>query len=478
VAAGIEFIGIDQDESFGGTAARGGLGCSIAGSPLQARLGISDSPERAIRDLTADQTEADLDWARLYYRSASRWVYDWLVDLGVTFETVLPSEGDSVPRFHLPHGLGARVMALAWERFRTLGADRNWRFGLTVTGMLKQGRSVTGVHVRDRTGVSQDIHGNAVILATGGFAGNLEQLRDLAPKFADVPRLLAGGGPSAQGSGHELAAQAGGYLTHLHNVYGYANGTPDYTDPSGRRGVVVRNGTDWIWINCHGQRFLNEDLTQAGRTATSHLLQQDGATCWAIFDDRVLNDLTVFDHYQQPGREDRRHTARRYLRYSPYARTASSCAALASCIGLAPEKLEDTIAGWHRLIASGASQDLLTGRSLTRIRPLGEGDWHAIQLFPLGRKTLGGVRTDLDCRVISNAGERIPGLYAAGELAGFGGGHLSGANSLEGLMAGGSLFSGRVAGRAAIVDAAMRGAASTELDPSRQVARGIDARDP
>jgi predicted oxidoreductase len=72
----------------------------------------------------------------------------------------------------------------------------------------------------------------------------------------------------------------------------------------------------------------------------------------------------------------------------------------------------------------------------------------AVRLHILTRKSLGGLETDLSARVIDVAGNPVPGLYAAGEVAGFGGGGMHGYNALEGTFLGGCIFSGRVAGRA------------------------------
>ena len=73
----------------------------------------------------------------------------------------------------------------------------------------------------------------------------------------------------------------------------------------------------------------------------------------------------------------------------------------------------------------------------------------AVRLNVLTRKTLGGLETDLDSRVLAPGGEPVPGLYAAGEAAGFGGGGVHGYRALEGTFLGGCIFSGRAAGRAA-----------------------------
>jgi predicted oxidoreductase len=83
-----------------------------------------------------------------------------------------------------------------------------------------------------------------------------------------------------------------------------------------------------------------------------------------------------------------------------------------------------------------------------RILDAGAGPLIAVRLSILTRKTLGGLETDLSARVLTSAGEPLPGLYAAGEVAGFGGGGMHGYRALEGTFLGGCLFSGRVAGRA------------------------------
>lgn len=93
-----------------------------------------------------------------------------------------------------------------------------------------------------------------------------------------------------------------------------------------------------------------------------------------------------------------------------------------------------------RLIRTAAPRPILEPK---------DGPLIAVRLSVLTRKTLGGLETDLDSRVLSSGGAPVPGLYAAGEAAGFGGGGMHGYRSLEGTFLGGCLFSGRSAGRAA-----------------------------
>jgi len=444
---GVDFIGLDKAERFGGTARRGGVGCSIAGSPLQHEGGIADDMPRAIADLAKEGNDPDTIWARFYYRRAVADVYGWYQQLGAHFDGILHFEGDSVPRWHKPAGGGARVMEMAWKAFGERGLQDRWRFACEVTDLLRDRERIAGVRVRDAAGRSFDLRARSVLLAAGGFGGNLEMARHESTMLRGAERLLAGGNPDAQGSLHAVAARYGAKLTGMENVYAYANGLQDYRDPSGRRGVVVRRIRSCVWVNRAGHRFHDEDVHITGLSATEVLLRQDGQRCWIILPESALSEVEIFDHYIEPGSETQGETVARFLARSPCVTKAQNLGELARKAGIDPQPLTTTVTQWNALLASGAARDPLTGRDLTGLQPLGPGPWYGIQLFPIVRKTLGGVATDRQCRVLDRAGRPIPGLFAAGELAGMGGGHLAGRRPLEGLMAGGSVFSGRIAGR-------------------------------
>jgi predicted oxidoreductase len=131
---------------------------------------------------------------------------------------------------------------------------------------------------------------------------------------------------------------------------------------------------------------------------------------------------------------------------SPWIVEALDLRELAVGAGIDPDGLAATVEAWNAALAAGATADPLTGRNLTSAEPIAGPPYYAIRFVPLVRKNLGGVRTDLRTRVLRADGTPIAGLYAAGELCGFAGGHLAGAIAQEGIMIGASLFSGRVAG--------------------------------
>jgi len=445
--AGISFVGIERAAEPGGTARRGGIGTSIAGSPYQRQMGIDDNWELAVADLRAEGNDPDPAWSRFYYRRAVADVYGWFDGLGVTFDRVTRHEGDSAARWHLPLGAGVRVMDAAWQKLAALGGADGWRFGVSVRDLLRDGDKVVGVRVEDANGKRADMVGGAVLLAVGGFAGNAQMGRRASPRFAGVERFLAGGNPDSQGELHRIVERHGGLLDKMQDVYAYANATPDYRDPSGVRGVVVRGIRNCIWVNREARRFHDEDLYITGRSAVDDLLKQPGQTCWVILDEAALPEVMIQDHYQAPGTETPHQTAARHIAHSPHFRSAGTLDQLAREIAMRPEALAATVADWNGLLRSGAAIDPLTGRRLEALRPLGQGRWVAVPFFPMLRKTLGGVATDLKCRVLDVNRKPIPGLFAAGELTGMGGGGMAGWRALEGLTAGGSLFSGRIAGR-------------------------------
>jgi len=445
-AAGASFVGLDQLAEFGGTAIISGGGCCIAGSALQRARGIDDSPALALRDLlAAGEGEADPEWARFYFEHSARDLYDWLVSFGVEFIDLKHQEDNTVPRWHQPRGAGRGIMTKLWEAMQARGIADCWHFGMTAEDLLWENGRVVGVLARDRAGEAHEFRGRAVVMATGGFMGNLDMVLEYGPALRRVARVLVGGGVGAQGTGHRLLARYGAMLTHMDNLWCYVYATPDYKDPTGRRGLVIRGIESNIWVTRAGRRFHNESRSGGG-SATPALLRQDPPTCWAILDREMVYKMEIADPYYRRGQEILFDKIEELLAESPYIAKGDTPEELARNAGIDVAGFVETFHRWNALLASGAEVDPETGRKLKGLKPFTTPPFYAIQFFPLARKNLGGVRTDLRCRVLNQQGQPLPGLYAAGELCGQAGGHIAGKRALEGIMIGASLFSGRVAG--------------------------------
>jgi flavocytochrome c len=447
-SAGADVLVLEALPEFGGTAATSGGGICIAGSSLQSERGLQDSPELALEDwLTFGGPDADADWAQLYLEASAAGLFDWLSEMGVTWTGVNKQEGNRAPRWHAPKGSGAGLMQVVETHARTMPI--HWEFGARVVDLIVAGNQVRGVVAEYADGSRVEFHAPAVLLASGGFNNNPDMVRTYAATQARGHKVLLGGGRGATGDGHAILERLGAAFVNLDVIWMYPYGTPDPTDPEGLRGLVLRGMDSDIWVNQRAERFHNESL-RGGASGATALLAQDPPQCWSIIDAAMARRVVVSDPaYQNHGAPDR-EAIQRLLDTSPFIARGASIAELAAGAGLNVATLEATIAEHNRVLASGATEDPQFGRPLERLEPIESAPFYAIQFLPLARKNFGGVRTDLECRVLRPDGSAIDGLFAAGELAGMAGGHINGRAGLEGTMLGPSLYSGRVAARAMV----------------------------
>jgi succinate dehydrogenase/fumarate reductase flavoprotein subunit len=156
--------------------------------------------------------------------------------------------------------------------------------------------------------------------------------------------------------------------------------------------------------------------------------------------------MEVADPYYRDGATVRRDRIQELLDTSPYIKKADRLDDLAQAIEVDVPTFLDEVQRYNQAFDAGLATEPAFGKSLAESKKFDTPPYYAIQLFPLARKNFGGVKTDLRCRVLNRFFEPIPGLYAAGELAGMAGGHINGRAGLEGTMLGPAIFSGRVAG--------------------------------
>jgi predicted oxidoreductase len=371
------------------------------------------------------------------YVAQSRGLYHWLVSRGVEWEEVeLQGNGNSVPRWHRPAGAGARLMQALLGS--SAEASIEWRYGVEVTRLLTRADAVVGVETD-----SGFVHADSVVIATGGFANDPELLGRYAPAVGPGSVLLRGGADQSLGRGHRLLEAVGALFVGLERTWVYPIGVVDHRQP-GDRGMVIRGLDQGIWVNLRGQRF-HDESKQDGADGTAALLEQEPSTCWAIFDERALSELG-FAHPDFRGEGLAvRERVDRFLAGSPHFHRADKLEQLAQAAGLPADTLAASVDELNAVIRAGAGRDPRFGRPLAGLRPI-QGPVCALRLYPIARKVLGGVRTDLGCRVLRPDGSVIRGLYAAGEVAGMAGGSINGRAALEGTMLGPSLFSGRIAG--------------------------------
>ena len=442
---------VEMSSVFGGHAVMAHGGLAIVDTPIQADAGIADSTELAERDFLDWGEDASAGWVALYVRRSNELILEWTRDLGVDYSsTVLQLPGNSVPRFHSPIGRGLGLVSPIYRA--ALAEPRvTFEWNLRVDNLLIEDGRVVGVEGEMlRHGARQEFRAAHVVLATGGFQSNLDMVREFWPETFDFPgRLLVGSGVNSVGIGHRVAQEAGAQLLHMDRQWNYATGLPDPRYPEGRRGLNSHNAAS-IWVNSAGDRFVNETASTKERLRA--VLRQDGARYWGVFDERGKRRLFVSGTHWNDF-----DTVERLILSNPeITARADTLAELGASIGLPPGKLDATVDRYNRMLAAGRDDDfrrfgfggvpydLAPGFEEGPI-PIERPPFYALTFYPLARKSMGGVAIDLETRALDAQGAPIPGLYAVGELAGFGG--INGWAGLEGTFLGPSIVTGRIAGR-------------------------------
>jgi predicted oxidoreductase len=443
--AGATVTVVEMSTVGGGHAILSNGAVSLVGTPLQEKRNIVDSPVLAQQDFVERGESPQLDWVKTYTENSRTFLYDWLTDLGVVFEGLVRPAGNSVARLHLARAKGWGLVGPLLRRcLETPAIQFYW--ATRADRLLIRSGTVKGVAVTNlRTRRQREIPADAVIVATGGFQSNLQRVLDNWPVGLPAPqRILLGAAHSATGGGHDLAQSAGGTLTRMDHQWNYVLGLPDPRDPEGKRGLAAFN-LNSIWVNAEGKRFTPELGDE--KLGLRSLLHQPGGNYWSIFDSKGKTGFSItLAGWENPGEVN-------HLIYNTgkIVIEADSLEALAAKIGLPAANLRATVERYNRLTETGVDEDFQAfgAKTFPKPRKIDTQPFYAAQFFPITRKSMGGVNVDLQCRVLRSDGTPVLGLYAVGEVTGFGG--INGKAALEGTFLGPGVYMGRVAGKTAAV---------------------------
>ena len=494
----VTLIDRHTEDSVGGLARTAFGGMALVGTPIQKRMGVIDTPELALSDWRSFAEFADSDvwplrWAEAYVEQSAERVYRWLLDKGMRYMPAVNwvergdfVPGNSVPRYHILWGTGFGLV----QRFADLLAthrhrDRlHYEFGCRVEDLLEEGGRIAGCRgVIEASDEERVFRGDRVLVATGGINGNLQKVRDNW-YWGDAPdEILNGSHPFCDGHLHDVVEQHGGTVTHLENMWNYAAGIPHPQAHFEGHGLSLIPCKSALWLDHTGQRIGPVPLITGFDTneMCRRLSLLEKPWSW-----QLLNWRIAAKEFAISGAEHNPHIRNgRLLRFlkelllgnhrlvrqmqeeSDHFIVAETLEALVermnSLDGSDHVKLENVAeaarsfddnvrrgpALWNddqlrRIVHARAwrSDRLRTckPKPLTNHPP-----FIAIKVRLITRKSLGGIQTDLSSRVLSNAGKPVPGLYAIGEAAGFGGGGASGRRSLEGTFLSGCILTARAA---------------------------------
>ena len=413
--------------------------------------------------------------------------------------------GNSVPRFHIVWGTGPAMVAPFARRVRA-GVEAglvDLRFRYRVAELVVSGGAVTGVRgaVLEPSGMARgqassrtevgsfEVAASAVVVTAGGLGGNHDLVRQNWPaRLGPAPQRLLSGVPAHVDGQMLLATEAAGAsLINGDRMWHYTEGVHDHSPVWARHGIRILPGPSSLWFDATGRRLpvpLFPGFDTLGTLA--HIATTGHQHTWFVATHRIVaKEFALSGSEQNPdltGKDVRRLATRvkagvaapvqafldRGEDFVVAPTLPELVAGMNRITGGAPQldvtTLEREIVARDREVTHPFTKDLQVtairgtrnylGDKLIRVAPPHRildpeaGPLIAVRLNVLTRKTLGGLETDLSGRVLRPGGEVFPGLYAAGEIAGFGGGGMHGYRSLEGTFLGGCLFSGRVAGRA------------------------------
>jgi predicted oxidoreductase len=414
--------------------------------------------------------------------------------------------GNSVPRFHITWGTGPGIIEPFERRLRAAAARGlvDLRFRHRVDELTISGGAVTGVagrtlapdtcargqsSNRDETG-DFELHAPAVIVTSGGIGGNHDLVRRNWPERMGTPpkKMISGVPAHVDGRMIAITEQAGGQVIHPDRMWHYTEGIRNWDPIWPMHGIRILPGPSSLWLDAVGRRLPVPLFPGFDTLGTlEHIMQTGHEHTWFVLTQKIIEkEFALSGSEQNPDITGRRVSDVLKARVGGGAPAPVEAFKKHGADFVVERDLRTLVEGMNRLtpeplldfaqieaevvardreMANPYSKDLqvtaihgarryLADR-VTRIaaphRLLDPdaGPLIAVRLNILTRKTLGGLHTDLSGRVLNASGEPVPGLYAAGEVAGFGGGGMHGYRALEGTFLGGCMFSGRIAGRAA-----------------------------
>lgn len=414
--------------------------------------------------------------------------------------------GNTVPRFHVTWGTGPGVLDPFLRRVKEHVAKGKiqFRFRHRVKELNFTGKVVTGVHGKileatdvkrgetsSRTEVgSFDFKSQAVIVTSGGIGGNFEKVRANWPtaRLGPAPDFLISGVPShVDGHMQETVKNQGGQVINPDRMWHYTEGLRNWNSIWPHHGIRVLPGPSSLWLDPTGKRLPFPYFPSSDTLGTlSHITNHRYPYTWFVLNRNIIKkEFALSGSEQNPdltGKSILLTLSRLRKNVQPSIQAFMDKGA----DFVVRNNLRELVDGMNKLnsnsivdfdtvereikdrdlqvineygkdpqlaIVRGARK-VLSEKLIRVVKPSPilapeNGPLIAVRMNILTRKSLGGLETDLASRVLNCEGTPIEGLYAAGEVAGFGGGGMHGYRSLEGTFLGGCIFSGRTAGRAA-----------------------------
>ncbi|APH69965.1 FAD-binding dehydrogenase [Aquibium oceanicum] len=415
--------------------------------------------------------------------------------------------GNSVPRFHITWGTGPGVIEPFERRVRehVEGGRVELKFRHRASRILRSGGRISGVagDILEPSTVQRgqksgrevvgdfELSAGAVIVTSGGIGGDLDLVRKAWPveRLGPPPKTMVAGVPHhVDGRMIAVAQEAGAAVINADRMWHYTEGVKNWDPIWPNHGIRILPGPSSMWFDARGERLPAPCLPGFDTLSTlKHILATGHDWSWFVLTQKIIKKEFALSGSEQnpdftsnswravmknrrgasapPPVEAFKEKGEDFIVRNDLCDLVDAMNALTGEAFIDHDRLRMQIEARDREIANSFSKDaqitairgarnylgdkLIRTAAPHRILDPANGPLIAVRLNILTRKTLGGIHTNLDGQVLDASGEPIDGLYAAGEVAGFGGGGYHGYNALEGTFLGGCIFSGRNAGRCA-----------------------------
>ena len=348
---------------------------------------------------------------------------DWLDEHGITLHNVSSFGGASVKRIHRPVNaegktvsVGSYMIPLLQENCEKAGVKM--MLDTTATEILTDANgAAVGVKATGASGETVTVNAKAVVLATGGFGANLDMVVKYKPELKGFMTTNAAG---IQGQGIEMAQAIGAATVDMDQIQIHP------TVEANTAALITEGlrGDGAILINEEGQRFIDEVGTRDVVSAAE--IAQTGSYSWLVVDQAMADASSVIQGYIKKG----------------YTVTGSTYEELGKAMGVDAAAFAETMEKWNGYVEAKNDPDF--GRT-SFANPLNTAPYYAVKVTAGVHHTMGGLKINANTEVLNEKGEVIPGLFAAGEVAG----GVHGANRLGGNAVADFTVFGRIAGAAA-----------------------------
>ena len=416
---GAKVILIEKTELLGGNTNYATAGLNAAGTKIQEKLGIKDSPELFYEDtMKGGKNKNNKELVRVLVNNSSA-IVDWLTERGADLSELTSTGGQSVKRTHRPTGgsaVGPNIVAALSKTAENEKIDI--RKGTKAIALVKAKNRIVGVKVREIDGKEYTIKAKAVIVATGGFGANAKMVEKYNPKLKGFGST---NNPAIVGDGIIMVEKVGGALVDMNEIQTHPtvvyNKTNMITEAVRGEGAVL--------VNRDGKRFIDELETRD--VVSKAILNQKGKSAFLIFDEGIRTKLKAADGYVKKG----------------FA-VEGTLEEIAAKIGTDAKTLEATLNKYNEAVKNKVDSEF---NKKTLPKELTGTKYYAIEVSPAVHHTMGGVRINTNAEVLGKNGRPIKGLYAAGEVTG----GIHGANRIGGNAVADITIFGKIAGENAAI---------------------------